>query len=248
MIPVSEEEVLKSTSKAMFQIGKRLSQFADRVEAGQKLASVLEELKLDHPVILALPRGGLPLAAEVARTLNAPLDLVLVKKIGVPLQPEVAAAAVVDGTNPEVVINENVARMAGLNHETIQSLAEVQLGEIERRRKLYLAGRPHPSVKDKTVIIVDDGVATGATASAAIRAIKRKKPARLIIAIAVAPKDTIARLESEGAEVVCLFTPDTFHSVGAYYRSFPQVSDKEVIALLDDTRDLGNDRLGLNNS
>src|SRR3974390_2294224 len=150
--------------------------FSNRTEAGRKLAEALRFYKGQHPVILGLPRGGAPVAAEIAAALEAPLDLVLVRKIGVPFQPELAMGAVLDGQEPLVVHNEQVIRMAEINKSEFDAIRDRELEEIERRRKLYLGNRPHPEVTGQTVIIVDDGIATGATIRVALRAIPMRKP------------------------------------------------------------------------
>jgi putative phosphoribosyl transferase len=206
--------------------------FIDRVDAGRQLGAALAEMKLADPIVLALPRGGVPVAYEVARLLKAPLDLVLVRKIGVPFQPELAAGAVVDGDEPEVVLNEDVVRLAGMTDAEIKQVADRELKEIERRRKIYLAGRSRLSPRGRTVIIVDDGLATGATMRAALHALKRKLPERLIVAVPVAPSDTIAKLRREADDVVCLAEPEPFGAIGLFYSDFRQLDDEDVVALL----------------
>lgn len=206
--------------------------FANRVEAGRALAERLVEMKHDKPIVLALPRGGVPVAAEVAKALGAPLDLVLVRKIGVPYQPELALAAVVDGGHPEVVINEEVRQIAGVSDQDFEEAKARELAEIERRRVLYLRGRDRIPIKGKTAIVIDDGIATGATVRAALKALRRQEPRKLVLAVAVAPPDAIKRLRAEVDEIICLETPEPFYAIGIYYRDFGQVSDEEVIALL----------------
>ncbi|MDP2619396.1 MAG: phosphoribosyltransferase [Hyphomicrobiales bacterium] len=206
--------------------------FADRVEAGRSLAAKLVEKKYEKPVVLALPRGGVPVAAEVAKALGAPLDIVLVRKIGVPYQPELAVAAVVDGDHPELVINEDVQRLAHVSNEEIERAKARELAEIERRRALYLQGRARVPISGATVIVIDDGIATGATVRAALKALRRGKPKKLVLAVAVAPPDTVAKLRPEVDEIVCLETPEPFYAIGLYYRDFGQVSDQQVVALL----------------
>jgi putative phosphoribosyl transferase len=210
------------------------SVFADRREAGLALARVLAEKHLAHPVVLALPRGGVPVAAEIARRLEAPLDVVLVRKIGVPYQRELAAAAVVDGGSAEIVANEDVMAMAGLAHADIQRLARRELAEIERRRHAYLKGRERVPLDGRTLILVDDGIATGASARAALTALRRRHPRALILAVPVAPADTVAALRSEVDDVVCLTTPEPFVAIGLHYRDFHQLSDEDVMRALAD--------------
>ena len=211
-----------------------MSGFHNRVEAGRLLAEVLATRDYPDPVVLALPRGGVPLGAQVARKLGAPLDLVMVRKIGVPFQPELAAAAVVNGDHPEIVVNRDVVTHCGMTNVDIEHLAEVQLQEIKRRRAIYLEDRPNVSVKGKTAIIVDDGIATGATVRAALKAVRRQKPAKLILAIPVAPAETLKNLQDAVDEIVCLETPDFFHAIGAHYANFDQVLDDEVVRIMAD--------------
>ena len=206
--------------------------FEDRAEAGRALAERLVAKKYDKPVVLALPRGGVPVAAEVANALGAPLDLVLVRKIGVPFQPELAVAAIVDGEHPELVINEDVRRLVGVSDEELGKAKDRELSEIERRRDLYLKGRNRVPIKGRTAIVIDDGIATGATVRAALKALRLQKPKKLVLAIAVAPSETVESLRAEVDDIVCLETPDPFFAIGLYYRDFSQVSDKEVVAFL----------------
>jgi len=206
--------------------------FRDREEAGDRLAHALLRFKDQHPVVLALPRGGVPVAWEVARQLEAPLDLVLVRKIGAPQQPELAVAAVVDGEKRELVVNEDVVEALAIPDTYLQREAARQVEEIERRRRLYLGGRAPIPVSDRTVIVVDDGVATGATTRAALRAVRRRGPARLILAVPVAPPETVESLAAEVDEVVCLATPSPFGAIGYFYDDFRQVEDEEVREIL----------------
>jgi len=189
-------------------------------------------MKIADPVIFALPRGGVPVAAEVARALNAPLDLLLVRKIGVPWQPELALAAVVDGDDPQVVIDEEVQEQSGVSRTYIDGEAKEQLREIERRRAVYLQGRSPVAVENRTAIVVDDGIATGTTVRAALKALRRRKPARLILAVPVAPPETIDALAADVDQIVCLEQPSPFYAIGLYYIDFHQVSDEEVMAAL----------------
>ncbi len=208
--------------------------FKDRVEAGRMLAERLLKKHYEKPVVLALPRGGVPVAAEIASALQAPLDLVLVRKIGVPSQPELAAAAVVDGDHPEMVVNEEILEFMRVSSEYLESARDRELAEIERRRALYVKGRPRLPLEGRSVIVVDDGIATGATVRAAIKALRRRKPAKLVLAVAVAPNDTIERLRPDVDEIICLAMPEPFIAIGLYYRDFRQLSDDEIIALLAD--------------
>jgi putative phosphoribosyl transferase len=206
--------------------------FRNRVEAGRELAKALAAYKNQHPVVLALPRGGVPVAAEIATALNAPLDLVLVRKIGVPFQPELAMGAVVDGRELLVVRNENVIELAGVSEADFAAIRDQELAEIERRRKLYLGDRPHPEIKDHTAIVVDDGIATGATTRAALRAIRQRGPRKLVLAVPVAPTQSLAELRGDADDIVCLEDYEDFGAIGFYYADFRQISDAQVIELL----------------
>lgn len=208
--------------------------FTDRAEAGRMLAERVLALHLPGPlVVLALPRGGVPIAVLVARALSAPLDLLLVRKIGLPWQPELALAAVVDGEPPELVIDEEVQRSADLEPGYIESEAVKEIREIARRRALYLRGKAPVALTGKTVIVVDDGVATGTTMRAALKALRRRQPAGLVLAVPVAPRETIDTLRPDVDQIVCLAEPDPFYAVGAHYRDFHQVNDAEVLTALD---------------
>jgi len=206
--------------------------FIDRIDAGRQLAKALARYKNQRPVVLALPRGGVPVAAEVATALDAPLDLILVRKIGVPSQPELAMGAVVDGSDPVVVRNEEVIQLCGVSETDFNAIRDEQLAEIERRRTLYLGNRPHPQLNGRTIIVVDDGIATGATTRAALRAIGMRKPAKLVLAVPVAPTNTLETLRDEVDDLVCLEDYVDFGAIGLFYSDFRQVSDAEVIALL----------------
>ena len=206
--------------------------FKDRFDAGRQLASALARYKDHRPVVLALPRGGVPVAAEVAAALDAPLDLVLVRKIGVPFQPELAMGAVVDGAAPIIVRNEEIIELAGIDEPTFEAVCEKELGEIERRRKRYLGTRERIELAGRTVILIDDGIATGATTRAALRAIRLREPKRLILAVPVAPTESLKGLREDADKVVCLEDHESFSAIGFYYADFRQVSDKEVVDVL----------------
>ncbi|HYA72956.1 MAG TPA: phosphoribosyltransferase family protein [Roseiarcus sp.] len=206
--------------------------FLDRAEAGRKLARALASYKDQNPVVLALPRGGLPVAAEIAAALEAPLDIVLVRKIGVPYQPELAMGAVVDGGEPVTVRNEDVISAAGVSEREFKAACSRELVEIERRRVLFLGQRRRAEIAGRTAIVTDDGVATGATARAALQAIRKRGPKKLVLAIPVAASDTVEELRSEVDALVCLEAPRRFGAVGAFYADFSQVRDEEVNAIL----------------
>ena len=206
--------------------------FQNRADAGQQLARALVKYKARHPVVLALPRGGVPVAAEVAAALDAPLDLVLVRKIGVPSQPELAMGAVTDGGKPTIIRNSEIIELCGVSERKFDAVCKEELGEIERRRKRYLGDRARTEVKGEVVIVVDDGIATGATTLAAVRAIRERKPKELVLAVPVAPLDTIEKLRAEVDDIVCLETPGDLGAIGYFYRDFHQVSDDGVISTL----------------
>ena len=206
--------------------------FKDRTDAGRQLAPALAAYRDRKPVILALPRGGVTVAAEVASALAAPLDLVLVRKIGVPEQPELAMGAVVDGGAPLIVRNEDVIALANVSESEFKAVCDRALAEIERRRTRYLGDRERVDIAGRPAIIVDDGIATGATVRAALRATRLRKPAKLVLAVPVAPTDTIAQLQTEADDVVCLEEHEFFGAIGLYYADFWQVSDQMVIDTL----------------
>ena len=206
--------------------------FRDRSEAGRKLAKALVAYKDQSSVILALPRGGVPVAAEVAAALHAPLDLILVRKIGVPFQPELAMGAVVDGGAPIIVRNEDVIRLADIDETEFKAICESELAEIERRRQRYLGNRERVDVADRIAIVIDDGIATGATTRAALRATRMRNPKKLVLAVPVAPTDSLAVLRSDADEVICLEDYEIFGAIGLYYKNFTQVVDEQVIETL----------------
>lgn len=208
--------------------------FKDRSEAGRQLAAALSGYREARPVVLALPRGGLPVAKPVAEALHAPLDLVLVRKIGVPMQPELAMGAIVDGPKPLVVRNEDVIRSTGVTESGFRSVMAAESKELARRRTAYLGARPRVDVAGRTVIIVDDGVATGATTRAALRAVRQRSAAHVVLAVPVAPSDTLDEMWNEADDIACLESHPAFASISAYYDVFDQLSDAEVKKILAD--------------
>ena len=206
--------------------------FQDRADAGRQLARALAGYKGQQPVVLALPRGGVSVAAEVATALDAPLDVILVRKIGVPFQPELAMGAVVDGDEPLVVRNEAVIRHAGIGEAVLLAVCDSDPAEIERRRQRYLGGRERVEVAGRSAIVIDDGIATGATMRAALRATRLRKPKKLILAVPVAPTDSLAVMRREADEIVCIEAHADLGAIGYYYSDFRAVPDEAVIALL----------------
>lgn len=207
--------------------------FKNRTEAGKKLAARLLEYKSEQPLVLALPRGGVPVAYEVAAALDAPLDVIVVRKLGAPGQPELGIGAVVDGDHPQSVLNEDVMSLLHVSDAYLQREVAVELQEIRRRQERYRGGRPPAPIEGHTVIVVDDGIATGGSMRAALRGVRRARPRRLVLAVPVAPPETITALQSEADAIVCLSTPVFFHAVGQFYANFTQTTDEEVIELLD---------------
>lgn len=210
--------------------------FLDRRAAGGLLAQRLLPMADMQPIVLALPRGGVPVAAAVAEALQAPLGLLHVRKIGAPMQPELAVAAIADGETPYLAVNHRVAEALGIGEDYLREAGARELKEIERRKLRYEGGHPGPSVKGHPVILVDDGIATGATVRAAILALRASAPARIVLAIPVAPQSAIDQVADLVDQVVCLEVPRNFMAVGEFYRNFHQVSDGEVEALMRDAR------------
>lgn len=208
--------------------------FRNRAEAGQLLARRLEIYRTRDPVVLALPRGGVPVASEIARSLGAPLDLVIVRKIGAPEQPELAIGAIADVDPPAIVRNEEVIRELGVPEDIFARATDAQRHEIERRRKAYLQGRPSVPLAGRTAIIVDDGIATGATMRAALMAVRSRGAAHVVLAVPVAAASTLEALQPLVDDIVCLGTPVPFYAIGAHYADFHQVADEEVTEALAD--------------
>jgi putative phosphoribosyl transferase len=205
--------------------------FRDRTEAGRVLAEQLSAYA-DRPdvIVLALPRGGVPVGYEVAQALHAPLDVFLVRKLGVPGHEELAMGAV--ATGGVRVLNEQVVRALHIPEQVIDAVARWELEELARRERLYRGDRPPPEVRGRTVILVDDGLATGATMLAAVRALRQQQPARIVVAVPIASRDTCELLRDEVDDVICAATPDPFYAVGLWYENFEQLTDEEVRELL----------------
>lgn len=207
--------------------------FRDRQEAGRKLAEELAKLGLADPVVLALPRGGVPVAAEIADALKAPLDLVIVRKVGAPGNSELAVAAIVDGDPPDIVLNRDIVEAYDLDDAELRGLIGRERPELKRRRLAYLGDRQPLGTAGKTVVLVDDGAATGTTMKVAIRAIKRRSPREIVVALPVAPLDVLTELAEEAGKIICLSKPARFYALSHHYRDFPQLSDAEVVAILE---------------
>ncbi len=210
--------------------------FKNRSEAGRKLAQRLVEFKHESPVVLGLPRGGVPVAYEIAVALDAPLDVIVVRKLGAPGQPELGIGAVVDGDHHLSVLNEDVMSVLAVSEEYLTREVAVQLQEIRRRQELYRGGHPPIDVAGRTVIVVDDGIATGGSVRAALRGLRRRSPRRLVLAVPVAPPETVESLQPEADRLICLSTPLFFHAVGQFYDDFRQTTDEEVVRLLEAAR------------
>jgi predicted phosphoribosyltransferase len=208
--------------------------FADRREAGRQLAARLRDYASSNTIVLALPRGGVPVAYEVARALGAPLDVFIVRKLGVPGHEEFALGAIASGE--VVVLNSELANQLGLSRQDIQTIIEAERRELDRRELAYREGAPPLDVRGRTVILVDDGLATGATMLAAIAALRKLGPARIVVAVPVAAPETCEAMAGAADEVVCAVTPQPFHAVGLWYDNFAQTTDDEVRALLHAAR------------
>lgn len=203
----------------------------NRQEAGQQLAKALKHYS-NHPnaIVFGLPRGGLPVAYEVAKELGLPLDVYIVRKLGAPYNPEFAIGAI--ASHGAEVLNDEAMRLLSIDPQTLAQIVKQEKQELARRELLYRANKPIPDIKDKVVIIIDDGLATGSTMRAAIAAIRQFSPESIVVAVPVAPVDEIQNIHREADEVVCLHTPSHFHSVGAWYHDFSQTTDEEVKSLL----------------
>ncbi|MDH5588833.1 MAG: phosphoribosyltransferase family protein [Gemmatimonadota bacterium] len=217
-------------------LARSVGRFANRKEAGERLSTaVAERVRGGDVVVLGLPRGGVPVAHEVATALGAPLDVITVRKVGVPWQPELALGAV--ATGGVTIFNDAVIAEIDLKEGTVGELVERERSELERREALYRQGRPPLEVDGRTVVVVDDGIATGASIRAAVEAVRRRGAAVRVVAVPVAPPETVRALEAEADQVICLQAPPHLMAVGAWYDDFTPVSDQEVIRLLRLPRD-----------
>lgn len=214
--------------------GVFVPRFDDRHDAGRRLAERLLPLADEKPVVIGLPRGGVPVAEEVATALGAPLEILAVRKLGAPHNPEYGIGAIAeDGTR---VFDPEALAVLGIDNRTLESIVAEETAELRRRVAAYRGDRVPIPLDRRTVIVVDDGVATGVTDTAALRAIRRHRPRRLVLAVPVCPPDSLVRLRGEADDIVCLVAPPRLHGVGQWYRDFSQVSDHEVIAALSTTR------------
>jgi len=217
-------------------VSARLPAFSDRADAGRRLGEALADRVDGDIIVYAIPRGGVPVGLEVARALEAPLDLALARKIGAPGNPEVALAAVIDGSHPRTVINEDIVRLSGVSPAWLDQERLSALAELERRRRLYFEGRGRVDPKGHVAVLVDDGLATGATARAAVAGLRAQGARRIVLAVPVAPRALAEAFRDQVDDFVCLVEPEPFRSVGEAYRDFHQVDDAEVIACLTETR------------
>jgi putative phosphoribosyl transferase len=203
--------------------------FLDRADAGRKLAGALERFRSRSPVVLALPRGGVPVGLEVARALGAPLDVIDARKLGAPGQEELAVGAIAPGA---VYVDRLLVRRLGVSAAYLEQIATAEGRELERRERLYRSGRPPLDVEGRVVILVDDGLATGATARAAVASLRQRRPVHVTLAVPVGAPETIARLREVADDLVCLETPPDFRAVSLAYRDFSPTSDAEVVSCL----------------
>src|SRR5512132_1909447 len=205
--------------------------FPNRIEAGRELADKLEKYAgRDDVIVLGLPRGGVPVANEVAKRLRAPLDVFIVRKLGVPGFEELAAGAIASGGVR--VLNEDVMRAIPHADQAIEAVTAKETTELERREQTYREGRPAPELRDRIVILVDDGLATGATMRAAVKALRQQGAVKIVMAVPVGPRDTCQEIEEQADETICLSTPEFFQAVGQYYEDFSQTTDQDVRDLL----------------
>ena len=210
--------------------------FIDRHDAGRMLAEALAGKALDHPIVLALPRGGVPVAFEIARALGAEMDLLIVRKIGAPNAPEYGIGAVVGGAHPQVVLNQDAMDSVRPSADYVRAETDRQFAEVKRRREAYLGQRPPADLVERTVVVVDDGVATGGSAKAALLGIRQSGATRIIFAVPVGPSDKIDELTQYADEVLCLYAPKHFQAVGLHYADFSQTTDEQVKQLLETAR------------
>lgn len=213
-----------------------MTRFADRADAGKRLARRLARYAEQAPVVIALPRGGVPVGYEIASALHAPLDIMVVRKIGAPGERELGIGALVDGDHPETVLNEDLLRTIGVSREYLDREIAAEVKEIHRRESVYRRGHPAIPLARRTVLVVDDGIATGGSIRAALRGVRRRGVHKIVLAVPVAAVETLRMLRADVDEIECLQTPEYFGAIGEFYRDFSQTSDEEVIELLDRAR------------
>lgn len=213
--------------------------FTDRMDAGRRLAEALRHVRGENPVVLGLPRGGVPVASQVAQALGAPLDVIVVRKLGVPYHRELGYGAI--GEGGVRVISDDIVRRSGVGRDELETVERAEEAELARQAKRFRTDRPRTAIGGRTVIIVDDGIATGATAAAACEVVRAQGAARVVLAVPVAPPDAVAWLRTEADEVVCLSTPRAFRAVGEWYQDFSQTPDEEVVALLAQAAERGEE-------
>lgn len=211
--------------------------FKNRVEAGKRLARELSRYGREHPLILGLPRGGVPVAHEIASALGADLDVLFVRKLRAPGYEELGIGAVVDGADPQIVLNDDMIRQLAVGNDYIHTEVAHQLKEIERRRHFYQGKRKPIEIKGRTVILVDDGIATGGTVRSAIKGLRKAHAGKIILAVPVAAASALHALANECDDIVCLYAPHNFYAVGVHYGDFSQTSDDEVVRLLSEAGD-----------
>lgn len=212
--------------------------FRDRKDAGVRLGKALAGRPLERPIVIGLPRGGVPVAAEVAAALGAPLDVWVVRKLGVPIQPELGMGAIAEG--PSLVLDRDMVEAAEVTDEEVMAVVRREADEVRRRVQLFRGGRPAPEVRGRTVVLVDDGIATGGTARAAVRGLRKRGATRIVLAVPVGAPDTLATLRQEADDVVCLHAPEDLMAIGIWYERFEQVANEEVVAILERARAEGS--------
>lgn len=206
--------------------------FEDRAGAGQQLAKELQKTSRSNVMLIALPRGGVSIAAPIASALKTPIEVLFVRRLGAEFNPELGIGAIVEGNPPQTFLNQELVRVLKVSDSYIEEEKKKQLDVMRAQQKLFRAGQDRPHVAGKSVILVDDGIATGSTIHAALKGLRSEKPAKLTLAVPVAPPETIAELKKEVDEVICLLTPAEFQAVGQFYRHFPRLEDSEVLSAL----------------